>query len=124
MPPSCLGTGADGTRIEADLIARRMPVELADRDTLVAMVTSPTPHNVASARGRPLPSSSRPTAAYSRPTVASIAWSVAPQHVCLPRAAFFARQETVAAKLAPSGGRAVSWWRPIHSAYRCWLRAS
>ena len=31
------GTGADGTQIEADLIARRMPVELADRDTIVAL---------------------------------------------------------------------------------------
>jgi len=35
-----------------------------------------------------------------RPTVASIAWSVAPQQVCPPRAAFFARQETVAAARA------------------------
>ena len=33
------GTGADGLHIEADLIARGMPVELADRDAIVAMVT-------------------------------------------------------------------------------------
>lgn len=94
------GTGADGTRIEADLIARRMPVELADRDTIVAMVTlADTPTTlrrledalvelVEVHRGTP------------RPTVASIAWSVAPQQVCPPRAAFFARQETVAAARA------------------------
>ncbi len=33
------GTGADGNAVEADLLARGMPVEMADRDTLVAMVT-------------------------------------------------------------------------------------
>ncbi|HOA03450.1 MAG TPA: hypothetical protein PKI09_00735 [Dermatophilaceae bacterium] len=94
------GTGADGTQIEADLIARRMPVELADRDTIVAMVTlADTPTTlrrledalvelVEVHRGTP------------RPTAASIAWSVAPQQVCPPRAAFFARQETVAAARA------------------------
>ncbi|HEU5242396.1 MAG TPA: aminotransferase class I/II-fold pyridoxal phosphate-dependent enzyme, partial [Ornithinibacter sp.] len=33
------GTGADGNAVEADLLVRGMPVEMADRDTLVAMVT-------------------------------------------------------------------------------------
>ena len=33
------GTGADGNAVEADLLARGMPVEMADRDTVVAMVT-------------------------------------------------------------------------------------
>ena len=33
------GTGADGNAVEADLLAAGMPVEMADRDTVVAMVT-------------------------------------------------------------------------------------
>ena len=33
------GTGADGNAVESDLLARGMPVEMADRDTVVAMVT-------------------------------------------------------------------------------------
>ena len=33
------GTGADGTRVEADLIAAGMPLEMANRDTCIAMVT-------------------------------------------------------------------------------------
>ena len=33
------GTGADGNAVESDLLHARMPVEMADRDTVVAMVT-------------------------------------------------------------------------------------
>ena len=37
------GTGAHGGRLEADLIAAGMPVEMADRDTIVPMVTIADP---------------------------------------------------------------------------------
>ena len=33
------GTGAHGVQVEADLIAAGLPVEMADRDTIVAVVT-------------------------------------------------------------------------------------
>ena len=33
------GTGAHGYAVEADLVAAGMPVEIADRDTLVPIVT-------------------------------------------------------------------------------------
>ena len=33
------GTGADGNRVERDLLAAGLPVEMADRDTLVPMLT-------------------------------------------------------------------------------------
>ena len=37
------GTGADGNAVEADLLAEGLPVEAAERDTLVAQVPWPTP---------------------------------------------------------------------------------
>ena len=89
------GTGADGNAVESDLLAAGMPVEMADRDTLVAMVTmADTPEgledlvvalveSVELRRGRP------------RPVVASAVWSVDPVTVMGPREAFFAPRESV-----------------------------
>ena len=90
------GTGADGNAVEADLLARGMPVEMADRDTVVAMVTLADTRDglvdlaVALAesvdrhRGRP------------RPVVTSGVWAVDPVTVTSPREAFFAPRESVA----------------------------
>ncbi len=89
------GTGADGIAVEDDLLAAGLPVEAAERDTIVAqvsmaddrvtldrltnaLVTSLTRH-----RGRP------------RAVVAGAAYSVEPVTVMSPRAAFFAPSETV-----------------------------
>lgn len=91
------GTGADGVAVEADLLAAGMPVELADRDTVVAMVTvADTPAGIAAFvealvvaverhRGTP------------RPVAPGAAWTVVPEQVMSPRAAFFARHTAVAA---------------------------
>ena len=90
------GTGADGNAVEADLLARRMPVEMADRDTVVAMVTLADTHeglvdlaialaeSVDRHRGRP------------RAVVTSGMWAVDPITVTSPREAFFAPRESVA----------------------------
>jgi lysine decarboxylase len=97
------GTGADGVAVEADLLAAGFPLEMADRDTLVAMVTvgdvdpgtgaSPTLDALVVAltaaverhRGRP------------RAAVPAAAWAVRPEQVVDPRDAFFAAHETVPA---------------------------
>ncbi|HET7762842.1 MAG TPA: aminotransferase class V-fold PLP-dependent enzyme [Phycicoccus sp.] len=89
------GTGADGNAVEADLLARGMPVEMADRDTVVAMVTlGDTPETVevltealtvAVERHRGTP----------RPVTTSGVWAVDPVAATSPREAFFADREQV-----------------------------
>lgn len=89
------GTGADGTAVEAHLHARGLPVEMADRDTVVAMVTlADTPETVgtfvaalteAVEQGRGAP----------RPVAGSVVWALAPHVAMAPREAFFAPRETV-----------------------------
>ena len=90
------GTGADGNAVESDLLARGMPVEMADRDTVVAMVTLADTaeglvdlavalvESVDRHRGRP------------RQVVTSGVWAVDPVTVTSPREAFFAARESVA----------------------------
>ncbi len=89
------GTGADGNAVEAGLIERGLPVEMADRDTIVAMVTMADDEStvgrftdtvidlVAGMRGAP------------RPTTPAAAWTVEPAIACSPREAYFAPHETV-----------------------------
>ena len=93
------GTGAHGYAVETDLVAGGMPVESADRDTIIPIVTladdearwprSPSP--IAIDRTAPRhPAAPAPAAA----------WTVVPQTVLSPREAFFAANETVAAAAA------------------------
>jgi arginine decarboxylase len=89
------GTGADGNAVEAGLIERGLPVEMADRDAIVAMVTMADDEGtvgrfvdavvnlVETLRGEP------------RPTVPAAAWTVEPAIVCPPREAFFAAHQAV-----------------------------
>jgi arginine decarboxylase len=98
------GTGADGLEVEADLFAQGIRFELANRDTLVPLVTiGDTEASVtklcdalvasfANRRGEPRP-----------PGAASAVWDVAPETAMTPREAFFGPRETVAAEAA--GGR-------------------
>ncbi|MEO6999794.1 MAG: aminotransferase class V-fold PLP-dependent enzyme [Terracoccus sp.] len=97
------GTGCDGNVIEAGLIERGMPVEMADRDTIVAMATLADDDEglaaftdavadlVEAGRGTP------------RPEVPAAAWTVRPEMACPPRDAFFAARETV--EMAVAVGR-------------------
>jgi arginine decarboxylase len=94
------GTGAHGVQVEADLIAAGLPVEMADRDTIVAVVTvaddAPALRRLTDAltdsieRRRGPPRTLAPIAA----------WIVEPRLVVAPRQAFFGRSETVAAAAA------------------------
>lgn len=89
------GTGADGIAVEQDLLSAGLPVEAAERDTIVAQVTLADTEaslrrltdvlvrSLAAHRGRP------------RPVVTGAAYAVDPVTRMSPRAAFFARTETV-----------------------------
>jgi arginine decarboxylase len=90
------GTGAHGVSVETDLIAAGLPVEMADRDTIVAVVSVADDEAsierftevlvTAIERHRSTPRTLAPTAA----------WIVEPDLAVAPRAAFFGRCETVA----------------------------
>jgi lysine decarboxylase len=89
------GTGADGIAVENDLLVAGLPVEAAERDTIVAQVsmaddavslgrlTEALVRSLARHRGSP------------RPVVTGAAYVVEPVTVMSPRAAFFAPSEAV-----------------------------
>ena len=89
------GTGADGLAVERDLLAAGLTVEMADRDTIVGVVTLADDDDrlhrfvvaliegIERHRGEP------------RPVAPSAAWTVAPVTVVDPRSAFFAPHESV-----------------------------
>jgi lysine decarboxylase len=89
------GTGADGNAVERDLLGVGLPVESADRDVLVAIVSladttdtiarlaDTVVHSVERHRGTP------------RPVTGPAAYRVEPVAAVPPRAAFFTAAETV-----------------------------
>lgn len=84
------GTGADGIAVEGDLLARGLPVELADRDTIVPMVTlADTPATVGRLVDALVDSFARRRGP-ARPPAASGVWSLRPVAGMSPRRAFFA----------------------------------
>jgi lysine decarboxylase len=89
------GTGADGIAIENDLLATGLPVEAAERDTLVAQVSMA---DTTDSLGRLVEAISTSIARHRgapRPVVTGSAYQVAPITVLPPRAAFFAPSEPV-----------------------------
>jgi lysine decarboxylase len=92
------GTGAHGVAVEADLIGAGFPVEMADRDTIVAMVTlADAPSTVAAFAGT-LAASVERHRGTPRGVVPAPAWTVQPEQVLAPREAFFAPQVAVPAR--------------------------
>ncbi len=87
------GTGADGREVEAGLIERGMPVEMADRDTLVAMVTLADDAESVGALGDAVVHLVEVGRAAPRPVVPAAAWDVDPVLDVPPREAFFAPRE-------------------------------
>jgi arginine decarboxylase len=94
------GTGAHGMAIEADLIAAGMPVELADRDTVVPIVTIADDEDQIAAFTENLVAAVERHRGAPRHPAAAAAWTVVPETVLAPREAFFARNETVPADAA------------------------
>jgi arginine decarboxylase len=98
---SLAGTGADGTKVELVAQDVGVPLEMADRDTIVATVTmADTAYTVgrlvevvggaiAAGAGRP------------RPAATGVSWTLVPEPVVDPRAAFFAPWVTVPSSQAP-----------------------
>jgi lysine decarboxylase len=94
------GTGAHGYAVELDLVKAGMPVESADQDTVVPILTIADEQQhidvfvdtlieiIERRRGTP-----------RKPTIAA-SWNVVPETVLSPREAFFAGNETVPASAA------------------------
>lgn len=90
------GTGADGIAIENDLLAAGLPVEAAERDTIVALVSLA---DTAETLGRLIGAITASIARHRRdprPVVTGVAYQVTPVTVIPPRAAFFAPSSAVA----------------------------
>jgi arginine decarboxylase len=95
------GTGADGLEVEADCYAQGLRFELANRDTLVPLLTmgdteASVERLVTALRG----SIERRRGDPRRPGPASAVWAVEPEVALTPREAFFAPRETVDAAAA------------------------
>jgi len=94
------GTGAHGNRVEAAIIAAGMPVEMADRDTVVPIPTiADDEDQIARFAEVLIDAIGRHRGAPRQLTVAA-SWTVEPQTVLAPREAFFAPNETVPAAAA------------------------
>ena len=94
------GTGAHGHAVEADLIAAGMPVEMADRDTIVPIVTlADEPGHMARFTETLVAAIDRHRSGPRSPAP-GLAWGLEPQVVRAPREAFFAAHETVPAEAA------------------------
>jgi len=94
------GTGAHGKAVEADLIAAGMPVEMADRDTLVPIVAIADDEAQLAAFADTLAAVIERHRGAPRHPVATAAWTVEPETILAPREAFFARNQTVPADAA------------------------
>jgi arginine decarboxylase len=89
------GTGADGIAVEDDLLAAGLPVEAAERDTIVAQVSlADTAATVGRLTDVLVASLERHRSA-PRPVVTGAAYAVDPVTVLSPRDAFFAASRTV-----------------------------
>ena len=89
--------GANGIEIERALIAEGLPVELADRDTVVPIVTVADDESTVEALVRALVPAIRATSGPSRRPSTGVSWRIHPVNAMSPRAAFFAAHETVTA---------------------------
>lgn len=90
------GTGADGNLVERDLLAEGLPVESADRDVIVAIVTLADTAESLDALTRTIAASVERHRDTARPVVGPAAYRVDPFVAMPPRGAFFAASEPVA----------------------------
>jgi len=94
------GTGAYGYTIENDLVAAGMPVESADRDTIVPIITLADDEGSVEAFCDVLIASIERHRTTPRTPGVAASWTVVPEVVMSPRDAFFAENETVGADAA------------------------
>jgi lysine decarboxylase len=94
------GAGAHGNMVEADLVAAGMPVEMADRDTIIPIPTIADDTERVAAFTEVLIAAIERYRGRPRQPSAAASWTVEPDTVLAPRDAFFARNETVPADAA------------------------
>jgi lysine decarboxylase len=91
------GTGAHGALVEADLIDAGMPVDMAERDTLIPVVTIADDEKQVAAFTEELITAIERHRGTPRGPAPAAAWTIRPQTKMPPRDAFFAPTRTVAA---------------------------
>jgi len=94
------GVGANGVEIERMLIGQGLPVELADRDTVLPIVTVADDDATVDALVTALVGAIHATSGPPRPQSTAVSWRIEPASVMSPRAAFFAPRERVKADIA------------------------
>ena len=87
--------GADGNAVEQDLLAAGLPIESADSDVLVAVVSLADTRTSLDALATEIAASIRRHRGPPRPVVGPAAYHVAPVPARSPRQAFFAQAEAV-----------------------------
>jgi lysine decarboxylase len=98
------GTGADGFEVERDLRGDGVVLEMADRTTLVPLLTvGDDRRSVDRLTGALRRSLARRAGAARSPAVAGVSWRISPRPVLGPRDAFFAPRERV--PVADAAGR-------------------
>jgi lysine decarboxylase len=88
-------TGADGNTVEQDLLAAGLPVESADRDVLVGIVSLSDTASTLDRLATALAASVERHRGSPRPVVGPAAYRVEPVTAVPPRQAFFAASESV-----------------------------
>ena len=96
-----VGTGADGYAVERFLLDRGLPVEMADRDTLVPVVTMADDRASVDRLVRAIVDAVTHLTGPPRWPAPSAVWTVEPEVVVPPREAFFGAHVTVPAPEAP-----------------------
>jgi arginine decarboxylase len=86
--------------VEADLIAAGMPVEMGDRDTIIAIPSIADDEQRIATFAETLVAAVEKHRGQPRHPEPAAAWTVQPQPVLAPREAFFAANETVPAGAA------------------------
>ncbi len=94
------GTGADGFQVEADLLADGVRLEMADRDTLVPIVTIADTRSTVDTLVTSVERSLAARRSAPRPISASSVWSLQAITALSPRDAFLAPRERIAAERA------------------------
>jgi lysine decarboxylase len=94
------GTGASGIAVERDLIRADLPVEMADQDTVVPIVTLADTGSTVDRLVEALRAAIVRHRGTPRPLAVAPQWTVAAEAPMTPRDAFFADHETVPATVA------------------------
>jgi arginine decarboxylase len=94
------GTGSDGIKVELDMIDAGFPLELADRDTVIAMTTMADDIDSIEPLVAALTAAITRHAGAPRALAPAVSWTVDNVAALTPREAFFAPHETVDAVAA------------------------